>query len=243
MSVEPASSRGKSEAQHHLSRRLRHLREVSPFSFLYERIFYFLHLYSPERLFTASLIDIQHHFADPGERRAASRRRDRFIEFYIFFWFVVEISIAFLYPLLAETIWKIPLLCLIGIRILDIFQITVNSSIFDRIRLNWRDHYAESVPRTLILAVWNYLELILCFGAIYSHFHHLGFLHDAAGAFDPYYFSAVTQLTIGFGDIHPGGPAKIVTILQGFTGFLFQLLILGRIVALLPEIKGHDHEE
>ena len=243
MSGEVSENKNKFDVKHHLSRRLRHLREVSPFSFFYERIFYLLHLYSPERLFTASLIDIQHRYEDPEERRAASRRRDRSIEFYIFFWFLLEVSIAVLYPFVADSRWKILLLGLLGIRILDIFQITVNTSIFDRIRLTWRDQYAESVPRTLILAVWNYLELMLCFGVVYTHFHYLGFLHDAAGFFDPYYFSAVTQLTIGFGDIHPGGPAQLATIIQGFTGFLFQLLILGRIVALLPEIKGRDREK
>jgi len=148
MSAEPSTNRGKSDSQHHLSRRLRHLREVSPFSFFYERIFYFLHLYSPERLFTSSLIDIQHRYEDPGERKAASRRRDRYVEYYIFTWFLVETSAAFLYPFAADSPWKIPLLCLVGVRVLDIFQITVNSSIFDRIRLNWRDQYSELVPRT-----------------------------------------------------------------------------------------------
>jgi len=84
---------------------------------------------------------------------------------------------------------------------------------------------------------------MLCFGIFYAHFHRLGLLRGAEGILDPYYFSAVTQLTIGFGDIQPAGAAKIATMFQGFTGFLFQLLILGRMVTLLPEIKERDHEE
>jgi hypothetical protein len=45
----------------------------------------------------------------------------------------------------------------------------------------------------------------------------------------------VTQLTIGYGDIAPMGPVKYLALFQGFIGFLFTILILGRFIALLPE--------
>ena len=229
--------------RNHVSRRLRHLRDVSPVSFAYERFFYILQRFSPERIFVSSRIDIQNRFDDRQERKAASRQRGRIIELYIMLWFLIEASIVLIYPSASGVWWNTILIAVIGIRVLDIFQITVNTSIFDRVRLSWRDHYAESVPRALILAVWNYLELMLCFGILYTHFYHQGLLHGAGNLMDPYYFSAVTQMTIGYGDIKPLGAAKIVTMIQGFTGFLFQLLILGRMVALLPEIKGKERGE
>ena len=229
--------------RHHVSRRLQHLHEVSPVSFIYERFFYLLQSFSPERLFVSSRMNIQNRFSDPQERKTASRQRGRTIELYIFIWFLIEASIAMIYPSATEVWWNRILVFLVCVRVLDIFQITVNTSIFDRVRLSWRDHYAESVPRILILAVWNYLELMLCFGILYTHYFHRGLLHGAENLMDPYYFSAVTQMTIGYGDIKPLGSAKIVTMIQGFTGFLFQLLILGRMVTLLPEIRGKERAD
>ena len=58
--------------RNHVSRRLSHLREISPVSFAYERFFYILQRFSPERIFVSSRIDIQNRFDDRQERKAAS---------------------------------------------------------------------------------------------------------------------------------------------------------------------------
>jgi hypothetical protein len=91
----------------------------------------------------------------------------------------------------------------------------------------------SSVPRTLALAVINYIELALCFGMIYAlNYHCL----SGAGAEQPitgFYFSIITQLTIGYGDVHPLW-LRLVVALQGLLTAVFVIFVLARAAAALP---------
>ena len=128
------------------------------------------------------------------------------------------------------------------IRILDIFQSSVNLGVFDQLRARGQLRISNAV-RTLVLSFLNYLELIVCFGILYTTV--LSKLVGAVSWLDAIYFSIVTQLTIGYGDIHPLGEARVVTSAQGLIAVAFTILILGRIVSVLPNIDSvmkHDHE-
>lgn len=230
-------------AQVVLRRKLLHLREVSPIAWSFERFFYGLSRLSPERFIALSRVDIQNRHQDFEARQQASRRRGRIIELYLVLWYLLE-TLVILALWLKPTGWMVALgLTLMLVRILDILQITVNIAIFDRMRLLWRDHYHESVPRSLILSVLNYIELMVCFGALYMGLSTMNQLIGAVSTLDAFYYSAVTQLTIGYGDIKPHGFAKVVSVCQGFISYLFTILILSRMVNMLPEIQSDDPQD
>lgn len=154
------------------------------------------------------------------------------MEGYIVAWLVVEnalLAAAFLG--VAWPVW-IPRTLLV-VRVLDIFQASVNMSVFDQLRTAERLLISSAV-RTLVLSFLNYLELLVCFGLLYSTLQ--GSLIGSTGVMDDLYFSVVTQLTIGYGDIHPIGWARFVSVSQGLIAVAFTILIFGRIVSVLPAI-------
>jgi Ion channel len=121
-------------------------------------------------------------------------------------------------------------LVLASLRILTIVRVTMSVVLFD-------EGEVASVQRTFILAAINFLELCLCYGLFYALNKKL-LLGDQIGALTGFYFSFITQLTIGFGDVHPVGWLRVVAVIQGLTAALFILLVFGTIVASLRPLKS-----
>ena len=72
-----------------------------------------------------------------------------------------------------------------------------------RARVYTTYHGRPSTERSLVFGFLGYLELMVLFGAVYRAFPETA-RHGAApllGFWEPLYFSAITQLTIGYGDI------------------------------------------
>ncbi len=166
--------------------------------------------------------------------RAATAARSRRKESYILVWFIIELLLLLVAEI--EVGWPLWIPRLLAcIRIVDIFQSSVNLSVFDQLRTDERIVIASAV-RTLVLSFLNYLELLICFGIVYVTM--LEKLSGADGWMDAIYFSVVTQLTIGFGDIRPLGVARFVSATQGLVAVAFTILILGRLVSVLPKIES-----
>jgi hypothetical protein len=217
------------------------LRAYSLITWFFERVFWWLHLASPSRLAGGSRVVHVHSEAFKQDPTGTTKRRSRRIEIYIGAWLVMEVVLLGLAA--HDPGWSIGIpRALATLRILDIFQSSVNLGVFDQLRARGQLRISNAV-RTLVLSFLNYLELIVCFGILYTTV--LSKLVGATSWLDALYFSIVTQLTIGYGDIHPLGEARVVTSAQGLIAVAFTILILGRIVSVLPNIDSvmkHDHE-
>jgi hypothetical protein len=97
-----------------------------------------------------------------------------------------------------------------------------------------------SPPRTLILAGINYVELALCFGVLYALNYQS--LNGASRPITAFYFSIITQLTIGYGDVSSRGWLRLVVVVQGVLSALFVITVFARAIAALPIHKGKDRQ-
>jgi hypothetical protein len=223
--------------QKRVDRDMETLRQISPIAYALERLFHLGGLLSPERLFGPTRMQINTGYPDLSDRRLAARVRGRRIETYLGAWMAIEACLVGFGTLAHSPYVTYPFLALAVLRIADIIQITGNHSLFDRLKFSWRHYHTESTVRTILLSLINYVELVICFGYIYCVLGRGRLLPLEESPFDGYYFSGVTQLTIGYGDINPHGAVKYLALFQGFIGFLFTILILGRFISLLPEVR------
>ena len=210
------------------------LRDYSIITWFFERVFWLLHQLSPSRMVGGSRLAHVNSEAFRENPKQATALRSRRKEAYILTWFAIELLLLLVTELeVGWPLW-IPRV-LATIRILDIFQSSVNLSVFDQLRTEERVVISSAV-RTLVLSFLNYLELLICFGIVYVTM--LSKLAGAESWMDAIYFSVVTQLTIGYGDIRPLGEARFVAAMQGLIAVAFTILILGRIVSVLPKIES-----
>lgn len=203
-------------------------------TWFFERVFWLLHQLSPSRIAGGSRVAHVNSEAFWQNPQAATAIRSRRKELYILTWFAIELVLLLFTELDAGWPLWIPRV-LATIRILDIFQSSVNLSVFDQLRTDERVVIASAV-RTLVLSFLNYLELLICFGIVF-----VTMLEQLVGAvtwLDAIYDSVVTPLTIGYGDIRPVGTARFVSAMQGPVAVAFTILIVGRIVLVLPKVES-----
>lgn len=140
--------------------------------------------------------------------------------------------------------WILMLLFLLmNLRILEICQYNINMLFFDAKEGDPQNsQYVASITRIIIAMTINFLELILCFGYVYSFFIAAmteGLFGGGVACWsDGYYFSVITQLTIGYGDITPQGWMRFIASFQGLLGYFFSILLISRFVSMLPNIRS-----
>jgi potassium channel LctB len=219
--------------QFQLTPGLKELREFSPFTFAVERFFFILQFLSISNLFFGTR-QTAHELPDDEEMEEYNKRRARYIDYYVIGWMVILIILALIGIFKNNN--KFSIICIIvpSYRVFDIFIITINMTLFDHLRVS-RQHTVISVTRILLLTLYNYLEIMFAFGIIYSVLiYHI---KNADNPLNGYYFSVITQLTIGYGDLVPLGYVGTIAIIQGIVGFVLVILVVARFVTLMPRIN------
>ncbi len=139
-----------------------------------------------------------------------------------------------------------PLLVYPGWRIVDSIAAVVRVALFDDSPRPRRRMIRRDATRVIVLGTMNYCELVISFASFYAYFpqfvHHnpaialpvaSSTLERVIGAL---HMSAVTQFTIGYGDLAPIGPLRPLTWLQGAAGVLIIGLLVARYLAKPSEI-------
>jgi hypothetical protein len=220
------------------------LKEFSYVTWFVERLFFWLEFISPGILYipTRSLLHYQlsqvHRDARETYMIENMRHRANAVDFYIIGCIVAQVILLVLLDEIGAPWVIVVIRVFVALRIIDIAQANTNMNIFDRLRYSESSHITVSVTRNLVLAALTFAELILSFGLLYATMPWN--LSGASAHFDALYFSMITQLTIGYGDIHPLHIARWIASVQGLVGFAFTLLIIGRFVSLIPPVRTID---
>jgi len=207
----------------------------SPITRVLERIFFHLEYISPATLFCGTRVHGQKG-ASETQLKLNARQQARTRDCYYVVWCGIDalcFAVVGLEALRDSPIPKIAA-CVAGFHILELFQATINFHLFDALRLAPAPQRVATLARVMLLSVWNFFELILLFGIIYAS--PFGTLNMPMTAWDGLYFSAITQFTIGYGDILPLGWTRAIVGAQTSVGFVFALFALSRMIAFLPPL-------
>jgi hypothetical protein len=147
---------------------------------------------------------------------------------WLFFEFVISGAVCLFHEYVAAVRWLpyflVALIYLLAV--LRVIEILARNT-----RIDFTD--VASKQRSLALVSINYVELMLWFGLVYAlNYHSLhGVIGQPATAF---YFSIITQLTIGYGEVYATGWLRLIAAAQGLIGALFVIVVLGRAVSGPP---------
>jgi hypothetical protein len=67
------------------------LKDISPFTYLLERLFYYLQFTSPANIFLGTRLALQKKFSNKSDAYELTKWRGRRIEFYLLIWFIIEV--------------------------------------------------------------------------------------------------------------------------------------------------------
>lgn len=223
---------------------LTRLKEFSYVTWFAERLFFWAEFLSPGILYIPTRNLLHYHLNEVNKPARESymienmRHRSNAVDFYILSWIGFQFVLLILLGEIG-TPWVVTIIrVLVVLRVFDIAQANINMNILDRLRYGETSHITVSVTRNLVLAALTFGELMLSFALLYATMPWN--LAGATSRFDAIYFSMITQLTIGYGDIKPIHAARWIASVQGLVGFGFSLLIIGRFVSLIPPVRTID---
>lgn len=209
------------------------IRDYSPITWIFERAFRFLQFLPPQIIATRKLGNRSYLTPEHVKSIPQSAERAKGVEKFVVLYVVLDV-IAFAVSSSDGTILMNAARVWVILRVVDILQATINVTLFDPLR-GRADNRVASRARLVVLGFVNFVELIVCFSTLYAS--RLQELSGATTKWDAMYFSVITQLTIGYGDIHPQGILRAVAALQGLSGLVFLALVFARTITALPALE------
>ncbi len=169
------------------------------------------------------------------------RHQTYFIDAYIIAWLLLEMRLL---TTEVQPFIRCFVFWLVAFRIFDLVSATLGAAIFDPI-VDPEGHRLASKARSLTWTLIGYVELICLFAILYtligSYYASFGSCEESFRALlsvkEGLYFSTITQLTIGYGDIQPIGDARFAVSIQGILGYLFVAVVVARVVSALPPLS------
>lgn len=218
------------------------MKQFGIITYIIYKLFYFLK-FLPPQVFVEDRITSQIRTADfsAEDKLTALRNRVMRAERIILAYLGIYIlAIVFNQDIYEHAGLRWFTIVLVLLRLIDIIQMNVNVTLFDAIREGDTievDNKIHPIIRAVVLVAFAFIEVAIIFGLLYSLLKHGKLLSDVPLELgDYFYFSFITQLTIGYGEITPTGLAKLLTCFQGLTGYFFSILILSRLLSSLPGV-------
>jgi hypothetical protein len=186
----------------------------------------------PRRCCIGDRLLIDHSEANiAAESRRRARRADTFVAVCLFLDLAAVLMIDRFRP---PGIWlATPFLAW---RISDVMFTALHDTLFGEF---FRESHSvvNRVPaRVVTLGLLSYLELVLCFGGIYSGWPEFIQAHDK-DFLTPFHLSFITQLTIGYGDVFPLRALRMVTWVQGMCSIVLLVFLIDKYLGELRRSK------
>jgi len=177
----------------------------------------------------------------------------RLVEEYVIGWIVFEISVVIFLTIMAindcyswANWFMILLYVLFGLRLIDMFQASLNLTIFNPKQNTKQDK--ENISdgfvyprRSLILNLVNLAEVVLIFG-IFTFLNRAAYYPAFVSPLDSIHYSISTFTLLG-------NPVEVITrigqvflISEVIIGFTYSILILGHMVSLLSRSLNRNGE-
>lgn len=140
------------------SKSLNDLKEMTPLTYGLERIFWFVQYAFLGTYYLKTRVWVDEQVMHGKDLRELTRSRVHKVELYLLLWATTLVILAIVLPT-SKPGWNHLLAIIPTYRILELLQSAINMNIFDRLRIVQKTHYVASKERTLVISVWNYIEI------------------------------------------------------------------------------------
>ncbi len=215
----------------------------------FERIFCGIQFFSPFNIIHLNphISSVRYLYLEKDKKNNYGDRTS-FVDVYLIIsWiigFLVFVSYKNYYCGNGSDLLKSILVTIVLIRIIEIIQTSCNQVLFNvyRFRDEWKTAYHS---RNLIFSIANYLEITWLFAILYMISGELTNNSNeiVTNNWDVWYFSTVTQFTVGYGDITPVGIARLIVIFHLAVSLIMAALIIARFASSAPKYKDEMQME
>jgi pyrimidine deaminase RibD-like protein len=177
-------------------------------------------------------------YAPESQTLVRRRKQVRRVDMVLVIWWVVPV-LCYGFIVWRRQISTAAYLCLVpvALRIINIVSYNLRVALVETNEGSGNPpiHGIISAKRSLTLGMINFCELIVCFACVYAAFPDSIHYDHSNGPKDStlyWYFSCITQLTIGYGDVYPLNKLRLVACIQGLSGLLLITLTISRMISL-----------